>query len=337
MTRQQFFIIGKPIDITSIVAPSDGEFVNVDETRLIARVSGFGSPDGDSAVFVDTKKGAKAFSQMSLSVGIVFTTSALKGDLPSGVPLLLHDFPKAAFADLIEKLYTERWFEGRESKIDRAENCFIHSTAVIGDGVKLGEGVRVGPLAVIGPGVEIGAYTTIEQGASVVHSLIGEHVRIGAGARIGGTGLGVIPSPSGLRRMPHLGAVIIDDHVRIDANCTIDRGVLEDTKIGCGSQLDCAVHIAHNVTIGKDCVFAGQTGISGSVRIGDRVQIGGKVGIADHVEIGDDVQIAGGSGIMRNIPAGERWGGYPAMPARKWLKEVALVERRVSKKGKREE
>jgi UDP-3-O-[3-hydroxymyristoyl] glucosamine N-acyltransferase len=59
---------------------------------------------------------------------------------------------------------------------------------------------------------------------------------------------------------------------------------MSDTVIGEGTKIDNLVQIAHNVLIGRHCVLASQTGISGSAVIGDNVMTGGQVGVADHEE-----------------------------------------------------
>ena len=54
--------------------------------------------------------------------------------------------------------------------------------------------------------------------------------------------------------MQSCGDVIIEDHVEIGANCTIDRGVSDSTIIGMGTKMDNLVHIGHDVVIGKNCI-----------------------------------------------------------------------------------
>ena len=87
------------------------------------------------------------------------------------------------------------------------------------------------------------------------------------------------------------------------------------------------MQIAHNVVIGKGCAFASLVGISGSTRIGDGVLIGGQAGVADHLDVGDGAVINARAALLKDVPAGETWGGYPAKPARQWLKEVATLTR----------
>ena len=62
---------------------------------------------------------------------------------------------------------------------------------------------------------------------------------------------------------------------------------------------DNLVQIGHNVSIGKNCIIAMMTGISGSTKIGNNVLIGGQVGISGHLNIGNNVKIAAKSGNMK--------------------------------------
>jgi len=58
-----------------------------------------------------------------------------------------------------------------------------------------------------------------------------------------------------LEKFPHYGKVIIGDNVDIGANCTIDRGNMENTIIKSGTKIDNGVHIAHNVLIGNNVII----------------------------------------------------------------------------------
>ena len=78
--------------------------------------------------------------------------------------------------------------------------------------------------------------------------------------------------------------------------------------------------------------MAAHTGISGSVTIGNGVQFGGRAGVADHVSIGDGARVGAAAGVMKNIPAGETWGGMPARPIRRWMRETAWLARMANRK-----
>jgi UDP-3-O-[3-hydroxymyristoyl] glucosamine N-acyltransferase len=70
--------------------------------------------------------------------------------------------------------------------------------------------------------------------------------------------------------------------------------------------------------------------------VGDFVMLGGQVGIADHLTIGTAAVVGAQSGVMSNVPAGQRWMGYPARPARDWWKAVAAMHRPARSGGKDE-
>jgi UDP-3-O-[3-hydroxymyristoyl] glucosamine N-acyltransferase len=144
-------------------------------------------------------------------------------------------------------------------------------------------------------------------------------------------------SPRGHRKVAQIGRVIIQDDVEIGAGATIDRGANRDTVIGEGTKIDNLVQIAHNVVIGRHCMIVAQAGISGSCVIEDFAVLAGQVGLAGHLTIGMGAQIGAQSGVMNDVPAGQRWFGYPAQPAREHFRDVATLRKlaRAEKGGAR--
>ncbi len=165
------------------------------------------------------------------------------------------------------------------------------------------------------PGVEVGA-------GSVLHAnvVVRERCRIGRGViihqntSIGADGFGYRPDPKGggLLKVPHIGNVVIEDQVEIGANSCVDRGKFGSTVIGAGTKIDNLCQIGHNVRIGRSCVVAAQTGLSGSVVVGDGVLIGGRGGASDHVSIGAGARLGGNSVAFKDVPPGATWVGFPA-------------------------
>jgi UDP-3-O-[3-hydroxymyristoyl] glucosamine N-acyltransferase len=176
--------------------------------------------------------------------------------------------------------------------------------------------------------VQIGRDCAVGPGASVMHALIGDGVILHAGCRIGQDGYRYHPSANGHIKVPQLGRVIIQDNVEIGANTTVDRGGSEDTVIGEGTKIDNLVQIAHNCRIGRHCLIVAGCGLSGSVVLGDFAVLGGQVGIADHVVIGERAVVGAKSGVMHEVPAGQQWFGYPAMPRRDFMRVVASWRKR---------
>ena len=185
----------------------------------------------------------------------------------------------------------------------------------------------------IGANVEIGENCLIFPGVKIMaESKIGNNVTLHSGVIVGSDGFGFAPnSENSYNKVPQIGNVIIEDHVDIGANCTINRGVSGDTIIGEGSKLDCLVHIAHGVEIGKHCIIAAQVGIGGKAIIGNEVILYGQVGVAAKMRIGDKAIVAAKSGVSKNLPGGETYFGIPAEELRKHHKRKAILRRIANK------
>jgi UDP-3-O-[3-hydroxymyristoyl] glucosamine N-acyltransferase len=259
---------------------------------------------------------------------------------PEGMSLLQTPTPYLAYARIARAFYPESVeFPGNETApaicptATIGEGCSIGPGVAIGEAAEIGPGTEIGPNSVIGAGVVIGSQCKIGALCSISFCLMGSRVRLYAGARIGEAGFGFAVSPTGFINVPQLGRVIIEDDVEIGANTTIDRGAGPDTVIGSGCRIDNLVQIGHNVRLGKGCILVAQTGISGSATLEDQVVVGGQVGVVGHVTIGRGAQLGAQSGIMNDIPAGERYVGSPAMPARQWFRQLAKVKRMSNKKS----
>lgn len=209
-------------------------------------------------------------------------------------------------------------------------DCRIGAGAVIGDGVRVGDRARIGPLTVVEAGVTLG--DDVELGPRVVvhaGAILGQRVIIKSGAVIGGPGFGFLSSEAGHERVPQLGGCVLEDDVEVGANSCIDRGSLDDTRIGEGTKIDNLVHVAHNVRIGKHCLLMAGVGISGSTRIGDGVILAGQAGLVGHIEVGDGARIGAQAGVISSVPAGAAVSGYPARSHREYLRAQAALYRLV--------
>lgn len=207
---------------------------------------------------------------------------------------------------------------GRDASIDAfaviragaviGDRAWIGAHCVIGDGVTLGDDVRLHPHVTLYSGTQLGDRTA-------VHS----------GSRVGSDGFGYSYRDGAHQKIPHVGRCLIGNDVEIGANCTIDRGSIDDTVIGAGTKIDNLVHVGHNVRIGRLCLIMAQVGIAGSSRVEDGAILAGQVGVSGHLTIGAQARLAAQAGVISDIPPGETWSGYPARPHREALRASAAM------------
>ncbi len=208
-----------------------------------------------------------------------------------------------------------------------ADSC-VEAFCVIGAEAEIAKGAWIGPHCVVGNGVTVGADARLVNHVTLYPgTALGARVLLHAGVRIGSDGFGFVFQGGAHRKIPHVGRCIIGDDVEIGANSTIDRGSIDATVIGDGSKLDNLVHVAHNVRVGRLCLFAAGVAIAGSTRIEDGVVLAGQVGVAGHVTLGAGAVVTAQSGVIKDVPAGETWGGFPSRPHKETMRGYAAVAR----------
>ncbi len=196
--------------------------------------------------------------------------------------------------------------------------------AVIEAGAEIGAGVEIGPHTVVGADCRIGADTRLAAHVTLYHEVrIGERVLVHSGAVIGADGFGFANESGNWVKIAQLGGVEIGSDVEIGAGTTIDRGALEDTRIGAGVILDNQIQVAHNVEIGEKTAIAGCTAIAGSTKIGSRCTIAGAAGITGHLSIADGVHITAMTLVTKSLTqAGAYSSGTGMSDHRSWKRNV---------------
>lgn len=163
--------------------------------------------------------------------------------------------------------------------------------------------------------MERNVYETLNTGSRIhLDTVIGDEFKVGCNCTIGGYGFGYVMTAAGLRRVPHLGHVVIGDNVTIHNNVNIDRGTTGKTVIGNRSAIDSGVHIGHNAQIGFNVMIAANATIGGSAIIEDEVFVGCNAFIKQHVKVGKGATIGAGSVVLKDIPPHSVVAGVPAKP-----------------------
>ena len=234
------------------------------------------------------------------------------------------------------------WYPGTEL----LQKSGVHSSAVIAKSAKLGKNVFNGPGAIIEEDCQIGDRTTILANAVVGEGatlgrevLIYENVTVRertriddrsilhAGVVIGADGFGYETVDGRHVKVPQLGNVWIQEDVEIGANTCVDRARFGTTVIKRGTKIDNLVQIAHNVTIGEDCLIVSQVAIAGSCDVGDRVTLAGQVGVNDHVTIGANTIVGAQSGVHKSVPENSVLLGTPVKPIRQEKQVIVCSSR----------
>jgi UDP-3-O-[3-hydroxymyristoyl] glucosamine N-acyltransferase len=294
--------------------------------KVIARVSGLAAAGANALVFIEN--GAMLGEALASGASAIITPiNIAAGEYAR--PLLRVKQPKLAFARAARLLAKRKPME-------------IHPSAVIGK-ASIGKGTAIGAGCVLADDISIGEGCTLYPRVTVYGGVtIGDRVVVHAGAVLGADGFGYVrdAQTGEYLQFPQQGTLVIEDDVEIGANTTIDRGALEETRIGRGTKIDNLVHVGHNVRVGRNVVIAAQTGISGSTLIGDGAVIGGHVGMGDHAMVGEGVIVGSGAGILPhkklNGP-GQMFWGVPAKPLKTHLRELATLARLARKASVREE
>lgn len=270
------------------------------------------------------------------SIVIVSKDFEAKNALPSTLTLVKVEDAYACFAKLLAA-----YNEMREKKpqieepvkisetAQLGDDVYIGSFSYIGDGTVIGNNVKIYPGCYIGDNCTIGDDTTIFAGVKIYQdSQIGKDCRLHSGCVIGADGFGFTPnSENNYQRVPQIGKVVIEDHVDLGANVTVDRATLGNTYIRRGVKLDNMVHIAHNCDIGENTVMAAQCGIAGSTKVGKDVMMGGQVGVNGHIEIADKTMVAAKAAIANTVKQRSILIGQPAIPAGEFKKSITLFRK----------
>ena len=341
MVDTRFHPSSGPIMLGALLAGL-GQSVAADDRAAGLTIDGAEELDTAGAAHIALAASKDYVDELRLtSAGVVFVSRALADQVPPGSVALVFERPHEAFADALDLLYpssTRRSLGGLPNGANPTplleDGVVLGANVVLGHDVEIGRNTVIGANTIIGSGVTIGRNVTIAGNCTIECAHIGNNVVIQPGARIGAEGFGWLAHGTANRKIPQLGRAIIQDDVEIGANATIDRGALGDTVIGQGTKIDNLVQIGHNCRIGRYCLIAAQSGLSGSTTVEDGVLIGGGAGTAGHLVIGARSVVRGMAGLMKSVPPDGDVFGIPARDTREYWREIAILRRMAKKEGR---
>lgn len=270
-------------------------------------------------VFVDHPKYYSSCIQSAASFIIIDKET----DVPAEKALLITDTPFDAYCKIVKHF---RPFAGAPGMFGLNSNA--------------GEGTYIYPSAFIGNHVSIGKNCTIYPNVTIMdYCILGDNVIIHPGTVIGSDAFYYNSNKDRelwFKQMPSCGRVVIEDNVNIGANCTIDRGVSNDTRIGEGTKFDNMIHIGHDTLIGKNCLLAANVVVAGVVTIEDGVTLWGGVIVNKTLTIGANAVLLGRTGVGSSLAGNKTYWGAPAQEAGAvkrdlvWIKRIPELWRKVN-------
>lgn len=208
------------------------------------------------------------------------------------VGLLIHENPREFF-------YKTHIF--LSSKLSKQTLTYVDPTA------------QVSSLAIVSQNnVRIGKNAIVEEGAVVKSDVsIGDNSTIRSGVVLGAEGYEVVKIDNKPRIIPHYGELSIGNNVDIFSNSTICKAIFKGSSnvIEENVFIDCLVHVAHGVQIGRGSKVAAHAVIAGNVKIGQNTWIGPGAVISNGIEIGDESFVALGSVVISDLGKGRKVSG----------------------------
>ena len=175
------------------------------------------------------------------------------------------------------------------------------------------QSAQISNLAIISPkNVRIGKNTVLEEGVVIKPGVtIGDNVNIRSGVILGAEGYELVKIDNQTRVIPHIGELSIGDNVDILSNSTVCKAIFKGScnVIEDNVFIDCIVHVAHGVRIGRGSRIAAHAVIAGNVDIGQNTWIGPGAVISNGITIGDEAFVALGSVVISNLDKGKKVSG----------------------------
>ncbi|MFQ5414992.1 MAG: acyl-ACP--UDP-N-acetylglucosamine O-acyltransferase [Phycisphaerae bacterium] len=175
----------------------------------------------------------------------------------------------------------------------------IHPTAIIEPGAGIGDGVSIGAYSIVGPDVVLHDRCKLHHHATVTgHTTLGEACEVYPQAV-----LGMPPQDlkyHGERTALEIGAGnVFREMVTVHPGTDNGGGV---TRIGDNNVFLIGVHIAHDCTIGNNCIFANYVQFAGHIHVEDHVNMGGHSAVHHFVTIGKHAFVGGMTRVPADVP-----------------------------------
>lgn len=218
------------------------------------------------------------------------------------IPHIASNNPRLDFIKVLRKFFAP------------VKSSTIHHSAIISPGAVIGRNVSIGAYTRIGSKVILGDRCIIGSGVSIEGEVqLGKSCVIKSNSVLGGQGFGFeYDDEDRPVHFPHIGKIILEDHVWLGACTTVELATLGTTRICKGAKIDDLVQVGHNVTVGKNTLIMANVVICGGAIIGGNCWVAPNSVIKEKIRIGSRVTVGLGSVVLKDIEDGQVVAGVPA-------------------------
>lgn len=175
----------------------------------------------------------------------------------------------------------------------------VHPSAYVDPQAVIGRNVTIGPFSYVGPQVRLGDECVLHNQVTITGNTV-----CGRGnAFFPGAVLGVAPQDikyrGGATKLEIGDDNVFREHVTVHTGTEVGGGV---TRVGSHNRFLVGVHIAHDVTIGDDCILSNYVQLAGHCHLEDKVTMGGMIGVHHFATIGKLAYIGAMSRVSMDVP-----------------------------------
>jgi UDP-N-acetylglucosamine acyltransferase len=175
----------------------------------------------------------------------------------------------------------------------------IHPTAFVDPQADLADDVTVGPYCIIDGRVTLGPGCRL-----ISHVCLKGPLTLGRENTVYPFAcLGFDPQDHSFDPDTDGAGTLIGDRNTFRESVTVHRATGDTpTTLGNGNFLMANAHVAHDCTIGDDCMFANSAVIAGHVHVGNKVILAGGAGVQQFCRVGRLSMLSGNEGITKDLP-----------------------------------
>jgi UDP-N-acetylglucosamine acyltransferase len=185
----------------------------------------------------------------------------------------------------------------------------VHPSAYVDPKAVIGRNVSIGPFSYVGAGVVLGDDCVLHNHATVTGNTVCGRANVFFPGAVAGVAPQDLKYRGGPTRLEIGDDNVFREHVTVHTGTEVGGGV---TRVGAHNRFLVGVHIAHDVSVGNDCIISNYTQVAGHARLEDKVTIGGMVGVHHFATIGTLTYIGGMSRAGMDAPPFMIVEGFPA-------------------------